>query len=319
MANMNFNLWFQIVELRDVWTEAISELKFKNKLNESLSSELGHWNSAFDSLFKTSGVNWVNLAMSASSGGSVFKRDTEAFATVLGEALTDAYMCMTQGKFLGRKAEKGIEADPNECGATRQAFLGILDKSPEDKGRWFTSVIVTALRRRSEGYSQRSKVVKGKNRGMEYDTYIKTGTRSAGEDDIGRDRDVTKGTVVGSGSIMDTGDDDEVRTLGDESGEATTLMNAIKNQIRSMAGRADDQKTVQALRLLDMISGEELSSLNWQDVQDKLGVGGSTAGRIIDLIRTATEKARKDLGLLSGLRFNRVKKPGGRKRATGGE
>jgi hypothetical protein len=303
----DFSIWFQVVELRDIWKEAILELKFKRKLNESLGDELSHWNSEFDKIFKTRGIPWINIAMSAGSA-SVFKRGSEAFATVMGEALTDAYMCMTQGKFLGRKAEKGIDAAPNECGATQQAFEGILEKPDEEKGRWFASVVDSALRRRSEGYSQRSKLIRGKNREMDYNTYIQTGTRSAGDNDIGRERDVTKGTVVGSGSLMDTGEDDDVRTLGDESGEATTLMNAIKDQIRSMAGRADDQKTAQALRILDMISAEELASLNWKDVQDKLGIAGSTSGRIIELIRVATDAAKQDLGILSGMRFRKTKK-----------
>lgn len=306
MSNMNFSLWFQMTELSDIWTEAIQELKFKSKLNESLSAELGHWNSAFDALFKTSGINWVNLAMSA-GGGSVFNRRSEAFATVMSETLTDAYMCMSQGTNpMTRAVEKGEDSGVNECPATRKAFLELQDKPDEDKQRWFTTVIARGLRRRSETYSQRSKVIRGKKRGLEYDTYIKSGTRSnRGDDDIGRERDVTGGNVVGSGSLMDTGEEDDVRTLGDTSGEATTLMNAIRDRIQGMGGRADSKIPGFALRMLDMLAAGEISSISLRDAMDKLEIPNSTAGRVLDLIRKATEEAKADLGLLPGMSFHK--------------
>lgn len=364
---MNFNLWFQIVELRDIWKESIIQLKKLNESKSTLNDELQHWNSAFNSLFNTSNINWVNLAMSAGNA-SMYGRNTEAFATVLGETLTDVYMCMSQGTNpVTRSGEKNVlrvgnnikivksssapagtvgiikkikrindvenievstengenfnltsppdvyENISGSCKATRDAFVKILEKSEEDKTRWFTTVIAQNLTRRSEAYMQRSKVLRGRRKGIEYDTFIKTGTRNEIDDEVPGRPKATTGTVVGSGNILDTDDEDELRTLGDAGGVATTLMNRIKEIIRSTANRPDDQKPNQALRILDMISGAELSSLNIPDVRTKLNLANGPAERVVKLIRTATDQARKDLGL-AGMRYKREKRPGAGRR-----
>lgn len=302
----DFSLWLNLLELKSIWKECVNAL---NESNAELNSELSYWNGAFDDLFQTSGVKWVNLALSASTH-SPMDRDSEAYATVMGEVLTDIYMCFSTGKNpMTRKVERGIDDQTmNQCPASREEFLTVMqpDKTVNDKMRLFTVSVGRRIRNRSEASSIRNKMFRGSGKGIEYDDYIK----KSSDPTLVKRNQTDSGTIVGSGRVLDI--DDPGRTLGDG---GTTFMNTIKDNIRAMSGqRANDRKGEHALRLLDMFAGNEIDSLGLKDIQDNLGLPSGSAARVLELLRKAVEKAQEDLGILGGAKFNWVKKPGAGKR-----
>jgi hypothetical protein len=299
----NFNLWLKITEIKNMLKNTIEELKNRKNLKESVSNELEGWNDSFNLLFNTSDINWVNIAMM--TGSSIFDRRSEAFATVLGETFTDAYMCMSQGiNPMTRGVEKGIkDASMGTCPETRKEFLKILSRPDEEKMRWFFSVIKNTLIKRTETYLTRSKIIKSKKgerrkqRRVDYDEYIRSNKIGGGSEKIPR------GTVLGSGDVMST--DDETRTLSDQGEEATTLMTVIRNKLNSMKSElyTNDTKIDNALRMLDMIANKEIEELGQNIITKQLGISLATSARVLELIRLATEEARKELGLTSGMRY----------------
>lgn len=326
---MNFNLWFQIVELRDIWDEAILELKSKNKLNESLHAELESWNSDFDAILQTSGVNWVHLAM-LEKRHSVFSHNPEAFATIMSEVLTDTYMCMKTGKSLGaqvawrpvkkddfgkslgRQIEKGdfenIEDDEslNVCKATKETLKTMLQKPEEEKTAWFTAIIRARLKNRDEDYFSRnrpiSKMRKNVQR-MPMDQFTdpeKFGIRPK--------------------SVMYAPeyDGDEERTLGDE--DFTKLRETIIDIIKDKAARSK-HPTADIWRLtLDVY--DKLTVFSLKTIMNAFDptLKAITANRILELLKTSSDEAKEKLGITRKMspRHQFVKRPGAGKRAIGG-
>lgn len=323
----NFSLWFQITELYDIWKGCIAALKCKNasKINESnydLNRELEYWNHSFDELFQTSGVKWVNLALSAGvRHGYTLDRDSEHYATAMGETLTDLYMCFSTGTNpMTRKVERGIDDQSiNSCPSARRDFLTVMqpDKTQDDKMRLFTKSVATRLENRSQAIAARSKPIRGSrsSQSVDYDDYISKTSDPA----LIKKGKTDSGTVLGSGRVLQGDDDIENNTIGDE---GTTFMNLVKEKIRAMKGRQDDKKPEAAISVLDSLFAQmqqtgETPELSQNYVGETLGVPPASAARILRMIRVASEQAKEELGLLSGFSAHLVSKPGAGRRRVG--
>jgi len=321
---MNFNLWFQIVELRDIWDEAILELKSKNKLNESklLSSNKELWNDEFNKALGTFGMDWVSHANQTAeiwfknNWPSGYSKYYEAKDTIFTEALSSALSCMTVGWILSRGIEKGEDdAKLVKCRKTKDKLKEILGKPENEKIAWFKKIIERRVKATSDAYKDKNRLIRRAPKDTKFDPiYQHIDPRKPQTMHATSDFRLPLSDEEGSKLRDITLSDEEVTKLRD------TIINIIKDkQAKSPHPTAPIwDRTLKAY--------ETLYKNKWgpenNTVKAALGytIDDNTASKILRMLSNASDEAKEQLGISQerSPRHSRIKRPGAGKRAIGG-